>query len=79
MVYVVEYGATGILTGVLALGAGTLAASLICETVLQVPLAFDAGAALLTVLGGGAATLLLGLAGAWGALAAKPAERLRAP
>ncbi|MEJ0025149.1 MAG: FtsX-like permease family protein [Rhizomicrobium sp.] len=78
-VYIVEYGITGLLTGVIAFGAGALAADLICEQVLGVALTFDAGAALITVLGGGAATLLFGLVGAWAALAAKPAEQLRAP
>ena len=78
-VYVVEYGVTGILTGLLAFGAGTLAADIICEQILEVPLSFDAGVALLTVLGGGAATLLFGLAGAWTALSARPAAQLRAP
>ena len=79
MVYIVEYGITGLLTGVIAFGAGALAAGVICEQVLGVKLTFDASAALLTVLGGGAATLLFGLAGAWTALAAKPAQLLRAP
>jgi putative ABC transport system permease protein len=79
LVYVLEYGATGLLTGLLALGTGTLAAGLICRQVLDVPLAFDAGAALLTVLGGGAATLAFGLIGAVSALSARPAAQLRAP
>lgn len=79
LVYVVEYGVTGLLTGLLALGTGTFAAQLIAEQILEVPLSFDAGTALLTVLGGGAATLLFGLVGAWAALAARPAAQLRAP
>ena len=79
LVYVVEYGVTGVLTGLLALGAGTLAAGIVCRQVLEVPLAFDAGVALLTVIGGGAATLLFGLIGAVSALSARPAAQLRAP
>jgi putative ABC transport system permease protein len=79
LVYILEYGVTGLLTGLLALGTGTLAADLICEQVFEVPLTFDTGVALLTVLGGGAATLLFGLAGSWTALAARPAAQLRAP
>ena len=79
LVYVLEYGVTGILTGLLALGTGTLAAGIICGQVLEVPLAFDPGVALLTVLGGGAATLLFGLIGALSALSARPAAQLRAP
>ncbi|HJW41198.1 MAG TPA: FtsX-like permease family protein [Rhizomicrobium sp.] len=78
-VYIVEYGVTGLLTGLLAFAAGAAAADIVCEQVFEVPLHFDASAALITVLGGGAATLLFGLAGAWTALAAKPAEQLRAP
>ena len=78
-VYIVEYGITGLLTGLIAFGAGALAADIICQQVLEVNPTFDAGAALLTVLGGGGATLLFGLIGAWAALAAKPAELLRAP
>jgi putative ABC transport system permease protein len=78
-VYIVEYGVTGLLTGILALGAGALAADLICEEVFDVPLVFDWGAALLTVLGGGTATLVFGLFGAWTALSARPAAHLRAP
>jgi putative ABC transport system permease protein len=79
LVYVLEYGITGLLTGLLALGTGTLAARIICEQVLNVPLAFDLGTALTTVLGGGAATLLFGLVGALSALSARPAALLRAP
>ncbi len=79
LVYVIEYGVTGVLTGMLALGAGTLAAGLVCREILQVPLSFDAGVAMLTVLGGGGATLLFGLIGAISALSARPAALLRAP
>ncbi|HEY1707796.1 MAG TPA: FtsX-like permease family protein [Rhizomicrobium sp.] len=78
-VYALEYGLLGFVTGVLALGVGTLAASLVANQVLEVPLVFDAGAALLTVGGGMLATLVFGLIGAWAALAARPASLLRAP
>ncbi len=78
-VYIIEYGALGVLTGVLALCVGTFAAGLICQQVLEVPLNFDLGVAALTVLGGGAATLVFGLAGAWTALSARPAIQLRSP
>ncbi|MEJ1970682.1 MAG: FtsX-like permease family protein [Rhizomicrobium sp.] len=79
LVYVVEYAVTGVLTGLLALGTGALAAGLIAREVLEVPLSFDLGVALLTVVGGGAATLLFGLVGALSALSARPAAQLRAP
>jgi putative ABC transport system permease protein len=78
-VYLVEYGVLGLLTGLLGLGAGTLAASLIAREILDVPFTFDWRAGVLTVFGGAAVTLLFGLAGAWAALSARPARQLRAP
>jgi putative ABC transport system permease protein len=76
-IYALEYGLLGIITGALALGAGTLAAWLIARRVFEVPFMFDLRAALLTVLGGAAATLLFGLAAAWTALSSRPAQQLR--
>jgi putative ABC transport system permease protein len=77
LVYVLEYGLLGVTTGIIALGAGTLAASLIARQILNTSFVFDAQAALWTVVGGGAATLLFGLFGAIAALNARPAQRLR--
>ena len=77
LVYVLEYGLLGIATGIIALGAGTLAASLIARQILDTAFVFDAQAALWTVVGGGAATLLFGLFGAIAALNSRPANRLR--
>ncbi len=79
MIYALEYGLLGLVTGVLALGAGTLAACIIARQVFGVPLVFDPLMAVLTVLGGGAATLAMGLVGAWMVLATRPAGRLRSP
>ncbi|MGN6516362.1 MAG: ABC transporter permease [Rhizomicrobium sp.] len=78
-VYAIEYGLIGVITGAIALAAGTLGAWLVVKYVFDVNLVFDTGAALLTVVGGGTATLLFGLAAAWAALSAKPAALLRAP
>lgn len=78
-VYALEYGLIGLLTGILALAGGTLAAWLVAFHVLQVDFVFDAPAVLLTVAGGGIATVVLGLIGALSALAAKPAQILRNP
>ena len=78
LVYVIEYGVLGAATGVIALLAGTLAAWAVAFSILGVPFTFDAKAVLITVLGGGAVTLLFGLAGAVGALSVRPARRLRA-
>lgn len=77
LIYVLEYGLLGIATGIIALGAGTLAASMIARQILDTSFVFDAQAALWTVAGGGAATLLFGLFGAIAALNARPASRLR--
>ncbi|HWA68667.1 MAG TPA: FtsX-like permease family protein [Rhizomicrobium sp.] len=78
LVYLVEYGVLGAATGLIALAAGSLAAWVIAKFFLEVPFAFDAQAVLLTVAGGGAATLLFGLLGSLAALSARPARRLRA-
>ncbi len=77
LVYVIEYAVLGAATGVIALAAGTLAGWAIAWGVLDVPFTFDGRAVLITVLGGGAATLLFGLLGAIGALSVRPARRLR--
>jgi putative ABC transport system permease protein len=78
LVYVIEYGLLGAATGVIALVAGTLAAAVIAWTILDVPFTFAGQAVFVTVLGGGAVTLLFGLLGALGALSVRPARRLRA-
>jgi putative ABC transport system permease protein len=78
-IYALEYGLIGALTGLLALGAGTCAAWAVTHYVFDVPLLFDPGAALTTVIGGGLATLLFGLIGSWTALSARPAGLLRTP
>jgi putative ABC transport system permease protein len=76
-IYAIEYGLLGVVSGVLAAGIGTAAAWAIAGNVFGLPFAFEAGAVALTVLGGGAATLALGLAGSWRALTARPARQLR--
>jgi putative ABC transport system permease protein len=78
-IYAMEYGLVGLVTGILALGAGTLTAWTVAHYVFGVALVFDAGAAFATVLGGGGATLLFGLVAAWAALSARPAALLRSP
>jgi putative ABC transport system permease protein len=77
LVYAIEYGVLGAATGVIALVAGTLAAWAAATFILDVPLTFDARAVLVTVAGGGAATLLFGLFGAVAALRIRPARQLR--
>ena len=77
LVYIAEYGFLGVATGIIALAAGSLAAMAAATQILDIGFVFDAGAAAITVLGGGAATLLFGLIGALAALRARPAARLR--
>jgi putative ABC transport system permease protein len=77
LVYMIEYGFLGLATGAIALAAGTLAAWVIAKSVLDVPFAFDAQAVIVTVAGGGAATLVFGLLGALAALRTRPARLLR--
>jgi putative ABC transport system permease protein len=76
-VYALEYALIGALTGILALGAGTLAASLVTRRVFDVPPVIDSGTVALIVMGGALLTLAFGLAITWAALAAKPAQQLR--
>ncbi len=76
-IYALEYGLIGGATGLIALAAGTAAAYGVSERVFAVPLVFDFGTVLATVLGGSIATLSFGLVAAWSALAARPAEQLR--
>ena len=78
-VYAMEYGLIGVVTGALALAAGTLGAWLVARYVFDVRFVFDFKAALFTVAGGGLATLLFGLGAAWTALSARPAALLRNP
>jgi putative ABC transport system permease protein len=77
LVYIAEYGFLGVATGIIALLAGSLAAMVTAEQILNINFVFDGGAAAITVVGGGAATLLFGLIGALAALRARPAARLR--
>lgn len=78
-IYALEYGTLGAITGMLALGAGSMAASFVARDVFEVPFVFDWRGALFTVLGGTTATLLFGVAAAWSALSVRPAAQLRNP
>jgi len=77
LVYIAEYGFLGVATGIIALLAGSLAAMVTAQQILNINFVFDGGAAAITVVGGGMATLLFGLIGALAALRARPAARLR--
>ncbi|HEX6959343.1 MAG TPA: FtsX-like permease family protein [Ferrovibrio sp.] len=76
--HLIEYGLIGLCGAVLAFLLGWAVAWAMTTHMMGSSFFFAPGRAALTALGGGAATLLLGLAGAWQALAAKPAPLLRA-
>jgi putative ABC transport system permease protein len=78
LVHAIEFALLGLITAILALAAGTVAAWAICHFILEIGFLFDPLAALTTVAGGAAAVLLFGLAGAVAALGVKPARVLRA-
>jgi predicted lysophospholipase L1 biosynthesis ABC-type transport system permease subunit len=78
-VYAIEYGLLGTLAGLAALGAGSAAACGVATFVLDLPFVFAARAVAFTIVGGALGTLVLGLAGGFAALSAKPASRLRNP
>ncbi|CAA0105655.1 Uncharacterised protein [Starkeya nomas] len=75
--YALEYAALGLVTAVVAIGAGTAAAYVVVVYVMKLTFAWSTGAAL----GAVAAALLLtvgfGLIGTWRALGQKPARILR--
>lgn len=75
--HAVEYALLGALTGLLALGAGAAAATLITQRVFEIAPVFDWATIVLTVFGGAALTLAFGLAATFSVLAAKPAAQLR--
>jgi putative ABC transport system permease protein len=77
-IHAIEFAILGLVTGVMALVAGTAGAWAICHFILDIGFIFDAAAAAATVAGGAAAVLLFGLMGALAALGVKPARILRA-
>ena len=76
-VHAIEFALLGVVTGVMALLAGTAGAWAICRFILDIRFVFDVAAATATVAGGAAAVLLFGLLGAVAALGVKPARVLR--
>lgn len=77
LAHVIEYGTVGLVGALLAFLLGWAAAWAMVTVLMSAQFYFAPGVAAATALGGVAATLLLGLAGAWQALAAKPAPLLR--
>ncbi len=76
-VHAIEFALLGVVTGVMALAAGTAGAWAICAFILDIGFAFDGVAAAATVGGGAVAVLMFGLFGALAALGARPTGVLR--
>jgi putative ABC transport system permease protein len=77
-VQALEFTLLALILGLLALGLGTAAGWYVVTEVLRLDWAPDWPGVLLTVGGGAALTLVIGLIGSWSALAARPARALRA-
>jgi putative ABC transport system permease protein len=75
--YALEYVLIGLATAIFAVAAGTLAAGLVVSGVMEFPFEWVPGAAIETAAAALAVTLVIGLAGTFGALGRKPAEVLR--
>ncbi len=75
--YVTEYAILGLVTGIVAIGLGTLAGYVVVHEVMDMTYTFLPGAMILTIVSSIAITIFFGLAGTWRALAAKPARILR--
>ncbi len=79
LIYAIEYGILGVLAGAAALAAGLAAAWCVTRFVLEISLTVSLSTLAVTIGGGVIASLVLGLAGGYAALAQKPARRLRNP
>jgi putative ABC transport system permease protein len=77
LAYAIEYLLIGSATAVFAIAAGSLAADLVVSGVMEFPFEWVPGAAIETAGIALAVTLVIGLAGTFGALGRKPAEVLR--
>jgi putative ABC transport system permease protein len=77
MAYALEYFLIGLATAVFAIAAGSLAGSFIITGIMEFPFEWVAGGALEAVAIALAVTMVVGLAGTFGALGRKPATVLR--
>ena len=75
--YAIEYLLIGLATAIFAIAAGTLAADLVISGVMEFPFEWAPGPAIETAAVALMVTLVIGLAGTFGALGRKPAEVLR--
>jgi putative ABC transport system permease protein len=75
--YALEYLLIGLATAIFAIAAGTLAAYFVVDGVMEIPFEWIPGAAIETAAAALIATVVIGLAGTFGALSRKPAQVLR--
>ncbi len=75
--YILEYIALGLLTGIVALGLGTIAGYAVVVYAMDMEFAFYPVAMGATILASVVITLFLGLIGTWSALGARPMQVLR--
>lgn len=75
--YILEYIALGLLTGLVALGLGTIAGYAVVVYAMDMEFAFYPAAMGVTILASVVITLFLGLIGTWSALGARPMQVLR--
>jgi putative ABC transport system permease protein len=74
--FLIEFAAMGLATAIIAIVIGTIAADYVMTRAMQADFVFVPGAALVSGLIGAAITLIIGYAGTWRALGAKPAPYL---
>jgi putative ABC transport system permease protein len=75
--FLLEFALLGLITGLLALAFGTLAAYLVVAKVMEMEFTLFPGTAAATVLGALAITVVFGLFSTWRALGARPLQVLR--
>jgi putative ABC transport system permease protein len=75
--FLVEYGLLGLVTAIIAGALGSVAAWLVLTRVMRAEWTFMPGVVVTTAALSMALTLVLGYAGTWRALGAKPAPLLR--
>jgi putative ABC transport system permease protein len=75
--FALRAGLVGASAGLVAIGFGAAAAWGVITFVMEGEFVFDASSAFMVVAGGAMASLLAGLAFAWGPLATRPAQALR--
>ena len=76
--FALRAGLVGAAAGAVAIGFGAAAAWAVITFVMEAEFGFDLASALAVVIGGALASLFAGLFFAWGSLAARPAQVLRA-